>query len=83
MSADLPLPDGPEMMVKLPRSIFKSIPDSMGIDVGQENEAFFTVSKTLLRIRRVREATMSQAISHAVQRLLILNLLAVIHGPYP
>ena len=30
-----------------------------------------------------REARISQAISHAVQRLLILNLLAVIHGPYP
>ena len=30
-----------------------------------------------------REARVSQAISHAVQRLLILNLLAVIHGPYP
>ena len=30
-----------------------------------------------------REARISQAISHAVQRLLILNPLAVIHGPYP
>ena len=30
-----------------------------------------------------REARVSQAISHAVQRLLILNPLAVIHGPYP
>ena len=30
-----------------------------------------------------REARMSQAICHAVQRLLILNPLAVIHGPYP
>ena len=29
-----------------------------------------------------REARISQAISHAVQRLLILNPLAVIHGPY-
>ena len=30
-----------------------------------------------------REARISQAISHAVQRFLILNPLAVIHGPYP
>ena len=30
-----------------------------------------------------REARISQAISHAVQRLLILNPLAVINGPYP
>ena len=30
-----------------------------------------------------RESRVSQAISHAVQRLLILNPLAVIHGPYP
>ena len=30
-----------------------------------------------------REARVSLAISHAVQRLLILNPLAVIHGPYP
>ena len=30
-----------------------------------------------------REARISQAISHAVQRLLILNPLAVIYGPYP
>ena len=29
------------------------------------------------------EARMSQAICHAVQRLLILNPLAVIHGPFP
>ena len=42
MSADLPLPEGPEIMVKLPRSIFKSIPESIGIDVGQEKEAFLT-----------------------------------------
>ena len=30
-----------------------------------------------------REARLSQAISHAVQRLLVLNPLTVIHGPYP
>ena len=30
-----------------------------------------------------REARISQAISHTIQRLLILNPLAVIHGPYP
>ena len=30
-----------------------------------------------------REARMSQAISHAIQRLLILNPLAVINGPFP
>ena len=30
-----------------------------------------------------REARISQAISHAVQRLLVLNPLAVIYGPYP
>ena len=30
-----------------------------------------------------REARISQAISHAVQHLLILNPLAVIHRPYP
>ena len=30
-----------------------------------------------------REARMSQAISHAIQRLLVLNPLAVINGPYP
>ena len=30
-----------------------------------------------------REARVSQAISHPVQRLLVLNPLAVIHGPYP
>jgi len=42
ISADLPLPEGPEMMVKLPRSIFKLIPDNIGIDIGQEKDAFFT-----------------------------------------
>ena len=30
-----------------------------------------------------REARMSQAICHAVQRLMILNPLGVIHGPFP
>ena len=30
-----------------------------------------------------REARISQAIFHTIQRLLILNLLAVIHGPFP
>ena len=30
-----------------------------------------------------REARISQAISHTIQRLLILNPLAVLHGPYP
>ena len=30
-----------------------------------------------------REARISQAISHTIQRLLILNPLAVIHGPFP
>ena len=29
------------------------------------------------------EARMSQAIGHAIQRLLVLNPLAVIKGPYP
>ena len=30
-----------------------------------------------------KEARVSQAISHTIQRLLILNPLAVIHGPFP
>ena len=30
-----------------------------------------------------RESRVSNAICHAVQRLLILNPLSVIHGPYP
>ena len=30
-----------------------------------------------------REARMLQAICHAVQRLMLLNPLAVIHGPFP
>ena len=37
----------------------------------------------ILMIVVENEARMSQAISHAVQRLLILNPLAVIHGPFP
>ena len=37
----------------------------------------------ILMIVVEREARISLAISHAVQRLLILNPLAVIHGPYP
>ena len=36
----------------------------------------------LMRIGE-KEARMSQAISHTIQRLLILNLLAVINRPYP
>ena len=37
----------------------------------------------ILMIVVEREARILQAISHAVQCLLILNPLAVIHGPYP
>ena len=33
--------------------------------------------------RRGDQLEISQAISHTIQRLLILNPLAVIHGPYP
>ena len=36
----------------------------------------------LMRIGE-KEARMSQAIGHTIQRLLVLNPLAVIHGPYP
>ena len=36
----------------------------------------------ILMLMVEREARMSQAISHAIQRLLVLNPLAVINGPY-
>ena len=36
----------------------------------------------LMRIGE-KEARMSQAIGHTIQRLLVLNPLAVINGPYP
>lgn len=40
----LPLPVGPEMMVKLPASIFRLICERQPADEGQENVAFFTSS---------------------------------------
>ena len=50
------------------------------------NECFMRRKADQLEILMLvveREARMSQAISHAIQRLLVLNPLAVINGPFP